>query len=404
MNNRRICWLLLLLVLALLAPAAPSKAATPGYRTGFARWRAADAGFERWQTSGTARATDGTLRLDLAGAASGSDPYPAGGYEGHSYYNGSNFRVGEALGPIVPTGFAASEAIASWNATTPPGTWLETLVRARIGTRWTKWYSLGVWASDSSTVERHSVGGQADADGTVRVDTLVLGKKTRADALQLKLRLFSANEATPAVRNAGLAFSTAPARPARLAPGTPARWGRSLAVPSCSQMVYPDGGEVWCSPTATSMVLGYWDRDAGPCAPRVAAAVDGVYDWRYGGHGNWSFNVAYAAGAEREGYVARFSSLAQVEPWVAAGVPVVISYAWRKGTLSGAPAGSSSGHIAVLAGFDAKGNPVVNDPAAADDASVQRVYNRAQLERLWLEHSGGTVYLIFPADADMPVL
>ncbi|HEU4322762.1 MAG TPA: peptidase C39 family protein [Roseiflexaceae bacterium] len=404
MPHRLIRCLLVLLVSALLAPVASAQPAAPAYRTGFAHWRAADGGFDRWRLSGTARAADGTLWLDHAGAAAGSDPYPAGGYEGRSYYSGGDFRVGEALGPVTPTGFAAAEAIASWNAVTPSGTWLETLIRARVGARWTTWYSLGVWASDSSTVERHSVGGQADADGTVRVDTLVLGKKARADALQLKLRLFSASDAVPVVRNIGLAFSTTPARPARLAPGDPARWNRSLDVPECSQMVYPDGGEVWCSPTATSMTLGYWAGDGEACAPRVAAAVQGVYDWRYGGHGNWPFNVAYAAAAQREGYVVRFSSLAQVEPWVAAGVPVVISYAWRRGTLAGAPAGSSAGHLAVLTGFDAKGNPLVNDPAAADDHSVQRVYNRAQLERLWLEHSGGTVYLIFPNDAEVPAL
>jgi hypothetical protein len=38
----------------------------------------------------------------------------------------------------------------------------------------------------------------------------------------------------------------------------------------------------------------------------------------------------------------------------------------------------------------------VNDPAASTDADVQRTYIRAELERLWLEHSGGTVYIIYP--------
>jgi hypothetical protein len=169
-------------------------------------------------------------------------------------------------------------------------------------------------------------------------------------------------------------------------------------------MVYPDGGEVWCSPTSTSMVLGYWSRDTGPCAPRVSAAVQGVYDWLYDGHGNWPFNAAYAASRGLEAYIVRFTSLAQAEPWIAAGVPVVISYAWKKSSLDGAPFSSSSGHIAVLVGFDAAGNPIVNDPAAASDPEVQHIYNRAQLESLWLEHSGGTVYLIFPPGTATPAL
>ncbi len=54
----------------------------------------------------------------------------------------------------------------------------------------------------------------------------------------------------------------------------------------------------------------------------------------------------------------------------------------------------------VLVGFDAQGNPVLNDPAAPTDAGVRRSYSRAAFERLWLSHSGGLAYLISkPAQA-----
>jgi hypothetical protein len=161
-------------------------------------------------------------------------------------------------------------------------------------------------------------------------------------------------------------------------------------------MVYPDGGEVWCSPTSTSMVLGYWDQDSGPCEPRVRAAVAGVYDWLYDGDGNWPFNTAYAATHNLTAVVARFTSFAQAETWIAAGVPVVISYAWGKRELTGAPIPTSSGHLAVLVGFDSAGNPIVNDPAAPSNDTVRRTYLRSELESLWLKNSGGTVYLIYP--------
>ncbi len=95
--------------------------------------------------------------------------------------------------------------------------------------------------------------------------------------------------------------------------------------------------------------------------------------------------------------MARFTSMAQAEPWIAAGVPVVISFAWKKSDLEGAAIPSSNGHLAVLVGFDGDGNPIVNDPAAGSNEDVQRTYNRAELESLWLEHSGGTVYLIYPS-------
>ncbi len=398
---------LCVLFASLVCVAAPVGAAGPAYRTAFARWRAADGGFVAWQLAGVRRAADGTFQINQATASPGTDAYPPGGYNGHNFYNGGSFVVGEAISPIMPTSFGFAEAIGSWNASTPAGTWIETQIRAQIGSRWTKWYSLGVWASDTSTVERHFVNQQRDDDGTVAVDTLVLNasKKVSANGYQLKLRLFSAGgSATPTVHNVSVAVSTTPSKPGTLTPGNPSRWNRLLAVPECSQMVYPDGGVVWCSPTSTSMVLAYWQQAGGPCEPRVRAVVDGVYDWLYDGHGNWPFNTAYAATQGMEGYVTRFTSMAQAEEWVAAGVPVVISYAWKKSTLTGAPIASSDGHLAVLVGFDAAGNPIVNDPAAASDAAVQRTYNRAELETLWLQYSGGMVYLIYPAGRVVPSL
>jgi hypothetical protein len=151
------------------------------------------------------------------------------------------------------------------------------------------------------------------------------------------------------------------------------------------------------------MVLAYWQRYRGAPGPRVRRTVRGVYDRAYRGHGNWPFNTAYAATGGLLAQVARFSSLTEVERWVAAGVPVVVSFAWSPGELDGAR-GSSEGHLAVVVGFDRHGDPIVNDPAARTNAAVRRTYARTQLERLWLEHSGGTVYLIHPASRRVPAL
>ncbi len=406
---------LLILSFSTLSAKAVSTEKDSGYQTGFQLWRGTDGGFTGWTLNGTRlddlRSPNGVslgpvLALDPTTAQSAADPYPPGGYSGHNFYNGGSFLVGEATSPILETGFAFKEAIASWNADTPDGAWMETLVSARVGGRWTKWYNLGVWASGTDTVERHSVSGQGDADGYVATDTLVLAKsKLSADALQLKVRLFSATgSSSPTVRSLSLAFSTSAVKKVLPSAGNPADWNTLIDVPLCSQMVYPDGGNVWCSPTSVSMVLGKWGFMTGPCEPRVRATVAGVYDWLYDGHGNWPFNTAYAASLGMEGYVERFTSLTALEPWIKAGVPVVMSIAWSKSELDGAPVSSSSGHLIVLVGFDASGNPIVNDPAAADDAGVRLTYNRQQLEAVWLANSGGTVYLIFPPGHQIPEL
>lgn len=398
----------LLILFSSVMPASASGFASlaAGYQTGFTKWRAGNGAFSSsWTFDGTTVNPAGALELDTVLDKPGIDPYASGGYYGHNYYNGSSFYVGEATGPEVKTTFKFTEVIASWNADTPAGTWIEIQLRARLADRWSKWYSMGIWASGLATIERHSVNLQGDSDGYVAVDTLVLtNKKVLADAFQIKARLFSADDlAIPTIRNLSVAYSTTPPKKASgLASGDPSNWNSLLSVPECSQMVYPDGGNVWCSPTSTSMVLGYWGFMPGPCEPRVRATVDGVYDWLYDGTGNWPFNTAFAASVGYEAYVARFSSLAQAEGWIKAGVPVVMSIAWGKKELTNAPVASSSGHLIVLVGFDASGNPIVNDPAAAADADVQRTYLRSELEPLWLQASGGTVYLIFPSTLTVP--
>ena len=400
----------------------------PAYQTGFVQWRAPDHAFQSWERQGVRVTSNGGLRLDPSVSANQNDPYSAGSFFGGNFYNGASFLVGEATSPIAPTSSAFSQAVASWNVESPAGTWIETLVRAQIGDRWTKWYNLGVWAADDTAVARHSSGPQIDADGHVDVDTLVLDGQ--ADAVQVKIRLFSTDGvASPLVRSVSVAVSTTPTQNAAPASGNPALWGQTLPVPECSQMMYADGGEVWCSPTSTAMVLGYWGRTYGPCEPQVRAAVAGVYDWLYDGHGNWPFNTAYAATQKRlrrpashagrawqraaarrphsqqlSAAVARFTSLAQAEEWIAAGVPVVVSIAWGHQALTGAPFPVSAGHLAVLVGFDSVGNPIVNDPGAATDNAVQRTYLRPQFEALWLGHTGGTVYLIHPPRWPVPDL
>lgn len=399
--------LLILLILATLVPMAAAKAAGGGaYQTGFTRWRAANNAFTGWTLSGVRINASGELEFQQTTATAGTDPYAPGAYSGGNYYNGGSFFVGEATSPIIATAFNYKEAIASWNAVTPAGSWVEIQFRAQYGTTWSKWYSLGIWASDSSTITRHSVNGQGDTNGTVYTDTFAsLTKKTATNKFQLKLRLFSANgSAIARVRNASVAYSTTAPSSATASAGTPSRWNTLINVPECSQMVYADGGEVWCSPTSTSMVLAYWNNDTGACEPRVRAAVSGVYDRIYNGHGNWPFNTAYAATQGYEAYVARFTNMNKVEEYVAAGVPVVASIAWGNGQLTGAPIPSSAGHLLVIVGFDAAGNPIVNDPAAATDADVTRTYLRSEFEPLWLTKSGGTVYLIYPQGMTVPTV
>lgn len=365
---------------------------------------ASQAEFAGWQLNGLKTVGD-TLQLDPAALKSGRDPYPAGAYRSGNYYNGGSFSYGQAVAPYYSPAGGFDSAIASWNAVTPPGTWVEVRLRALVGAHWTREYVMGIWSSDTGTVRRHSVSGQADADGVVDTDTLTL--KSRASAFQLKALLYTTNSATPRLALAAVNTIRNGDNP-DLASGH-AAWGKEIAVPERSQMIYPDGGEVWCSPTSTSMALAYWADQTGRAQlnQTVPTTASRTLDWIYNGNGNWPFNTAYAAsfdGGNIEAYVTRLLSLSQVESWIEKGIPVVVSIAYKTGQLAGTPIPVSNGHLVVIRGFDAAGNVVTNDPAA-DPRLGQKpriVYNRAQFEQRWLASSGGAVYLIYPRGAATP--
>jgi Peptidase_C39 like family len=310
---------------------------------------------------------------------------------------GTDLRVtlekGQQTGTIetAPITGNFDTAVVSWNALTPRASGVDIAVRARFGTRWSRYYRIGTWSTDPA-LPRTSYTGERDADGGVSTDTLEL--KLRADALQIRVTLNGLSRLT------GLAAILSDAsQHERLAPKTSSQiaWGRELAVPTRSQMIYPDGGEVWCSPTSVTMVLGYWDaKNGSKSADTVPTAAKAMWDTTYDGSGNWAFNVAYAGAKGYKAYVTRLSSLTDAEALIARGVPLALSIAWGFGELDGAHLPKSNGHIVVLRGFTKQGDPIINDPAAKNDGGVRTIYNRTQLERAWITHSGGIVYVIEP--------
>lgn len=167
-------------------------------------------------------------------------------------------------------------------------------------------------------------------------------------------------------------------------------WGMVLDVPCRSQFAERKDASRLCSPTSLAMVLEFH----GVKLTTRAVAV-GVYDHAAKIFGNWPFNTAFAHRVSgMEAFVCRGSTLADLEREIAAGTPVIISHAWRKGDLDGAPLPASSGHLIVVVGFTPKGDVIVNDPALR---SVRRVYERRQLHTTWLERGQGIMYILRPA-------
>jgi hypothetical protein len=133
----------------------------------------------------------------------------------------------------------------------------------------------------------------------------------------------------------------------------------------------------------------------------VDYAARNTYDAAYVGTGNWPFNTAYAGRFGLNGFVTRLRSLNEAEAFIAAGLPLVCSLSFKKNQVPGLTYGTN-GHLLVLAGFSATGQPVLNDPAAATNAAVRKTVERAEFEEAWLDTSGGLVYVIYPAGTALP--
>jgi len=295
--------------------------------------------------------------------------------------------------PVIPTAVRWDELVASWNADAPPGT----AVRIEVqpvhypGTD-ARYYCLGQWSVDNRRVARESVAGQKDVDGEVATDTLVL--KRPAKAFRVRLTLTGHPEVRqPRLEFFGVSVVERGKGPGNYAPER-AAWGRVLRVPIRSQVDYPEGVNAWCSPTSVSMVLAYWAAeekrpDWDWPVPAVAA---GVYDRTWVGTGNWSFNVAFAGSIPGiRAYAVRWADVAEIEAWVARGVPVVASVCYD--LLRGRPSTGESGHLVVCVGFTDCGDVILNDPGTRQ--VPRRTVSRADFIRAWAT-SRNTVYVIHP--------
>lgn len=309
----------------------------------------------------------------------GTRPAPGGGL---ALSEGS--PEGEWISPTFACDPVFDWAVASWNGS---GHAIEVQVRTAASDGWGPWFSYGRWSEGGS---RHSLPVQAfPGAGRLETDTLRLEQPSSRWQMRIRLEEASLKRLFLATALSGTSGEGAPWREA---------WGVDLPVPCFSQMVYPDGGRSWCSPTSLAMVLAYWGR----AESIPGQVVPGVYDQAYQGHGNWPFNVAYAGSRGFVACVDRFTRFADLERRIAAGIPVIASVAYQRSWLENAPIHLTGGHLLVVRGFTPEGDVIVNDPAAADDDGVRLVYRRDQFRRAWLDRAG-VVYLIWPEGMEAAV-
>jgi len=388
-------------------------------------------------TSGTTDGlvnSNGTLTLDSGPLPSFpyTDPFAAVPVLGATVDGSGSYSYGTWTSPVYNLSFPFTELVSSWNAKTSPGTWIQSEVLPQLDNgQWaSKWYILGRWAYNDSDFHRTSVGGQGDANGFVSIDTF-FAKDHPAIAYRLRLTMYrrtgwsAARAPVSVTRYSAVASNLTNQKGSFPSPTTMNGQTIDLGVPSHSQEIhhghYPEfdnGGEAWCSPTSTAMVVRYWQNTTGtpyapsaaetswvnpPQDPEVDYAARFVYDYHYHGAGNWPFNTAYAAERGLVSDVTQLHNLSEAEPFIKAHIPLVASVAWTSNKLD-TGIKSTNGHLMVIGGFTGTGDVIAYDPASPTDADVRHVYEREQFERAWIPASGGIVYVDSPTGWPTPSL
>jgi hypothetical protein len=402
---------------------AAARSAAPTHSVDYRAWTSC----LDWR-GGTARGTR-VVAGSRPGVAIGS---PAGTADYTDPHTGTTAAWDYATwtSPVHRLAVPATEAIASWNAHTPEGTWLQVELKGTYsdGTD-TPWYVMGRWAAGDKDIRRISVDDQGDGKSSIWTDTFAVDDAAsglRLVSYRLRLTLYRkpGTTLTPTVWRLGAMGSDVPDR--FTVPASTPGVARELAVPRYSQEIhagqypeYDNGGEAWCSPTSSQMIIEYWGGRLTPeqlawvdpsyADPQVCHAARYTYDYQYAGCGNWPFNAAYAATFDGiQGVVTRLGSLTDLETLIAADIPAITSQSFRADELTGAGYGTA-GHLMTVIGFTPDGDVIANDPASPSNEAVRRVYKRREFENIWLRTkrynasgkvvsgTGGVCYLYFPA-------
>jgi cell wall-associated NlpC family hydrolase len=311
---------------------------------------------------------------------------------GPAAFPGGLFKVEDSSRPASLTSrelqaiFPFNELLLSADALFPGGGALEAEAQVKTPAGWSPWFSFGRFEPGSG---RASVKGQENPFGRMDVDILRLKEKATA----FRYRLTLSGGGRPAVLRLAAASYTdaAAAYSAAYAAEKPAEFKPlKLALPYYSQMIQQVNysGDI-CSPVSLSMAFSSLGVADGPLetAAAVLDSCENIY-------GNWFLNTAHAGSRGLYAFLTRMNSLEEARAFLAAGAPVIASVTFGPDELKNSPLKKTKGHLLAITGFDAKGNVIVNDPAAPDQKTVERVYDRAEFAAAWLKNKYGTAYVL----------
>jgi hypothetical protein len=272
-----------------------------------------------------------------------------------------------------------NRGLPSWNGHAPNNKSSFKVLMRYYKNGWSPWLTVGFWKENIWS----SYGATTYSGGKIDYDYTVLNSYHSKWQFQVVMKRTSANEPSPGIRKLSFFVSdqltTDNVNITAIVNDKP----EALFIPTQHYYQYgldPGIGGDICSPTSVAMVLTSYNIEVDP----LQFAKDN-YDPYWKIFGVWPRAVQNAAEFNLNGSVTRYRTWSEAREVLAAGGRIVMSV--------GLPL--YAGHLMMLAGFDAQGNPLVHDPAKSNGYSYK--FNKTSLSQSWFS-KGGVSYTFFPED------
>ena len=275
-----------------------------------------------------------------------------------------------------------NRVLPSWNGNVPNdySSFKVTIRFFEASGTWSPWLTVGFWKANIwSTYGQTSYSG-----GKINIDNAVLNSYHRKWQFKVIMKRTSSSQPSPELYKLSFFASdqkvTDNVNITSIVNDKPPK----IFIPTEFFYQYsldPDIGGDICSPTSVSMAIRSYNIEVDPL--QFAKDTKCPY-WEI--FGIWPRVVQNAAEYGLDGAVTRYRTWSQAYETLAAGGRVVMSV--------GSPL-YPNGHLMMLAGFDASGNPLMHDPARSSGYSYK--FNKTSLSESWF-NKGGIAYSFYPED------
>ncbi len=275
--------------------------------------------------------------------------------------------------------FPFNQGLPSWNGTAPDSnSSFKIQMRFPYGAGWSPWLTVGYWKTNIWT----SYGSTSYGAGYIDIDNVKLYDYAASWQFKVIMLRTALDKQSPSLHK--LSFVVNDSRTTASLDFNQILNDNPAAIFIPTDFIYqygvdPEIGGSICSPTSVSMILRSYGIQVDP----LQFARD-TYDSYYDMFGIWPRVVQNASEYGLDGIVTCYRSWSQASQVLNAGGRIAMSV--------GLPL--YSGHLMMLAGFNANGDPIVHDPARSNGYAY--VFNKSDLSHSWFD-KGGIAYTFFPA-------